>query len=231
MLALVERYFDAIRRSRTDADIIEILASIAASFGFRSAYVVEYAGDLSTALHVLDSNASRQGWWQEYIAQGLRTNTESITQMLAESGVVAFDGTRFTDPADPLLAFARKVDMVECTLVPVSHDGLLVGVGGFSGLPDLDMRQQTALQLLIYALFAQVRTFRNIGVATQLDSLTPREKEVITLSAEGLTSNEIASALGMSARTVNQHVDNVANKLGTKNRAHTVAEVIRHHLL
>ena len=42
---------------------------------------------------------------------------------------------------------------------------------------------------------------------------------------------EIAERLGMSARTVNQHVDNVADKLGTKNRTHTIAEVIRHGLL
>ena len=53
----------------------------------------------------------------------------------------------------------------------------------------------------------------------------------MALSSEGLTSLEIAEQLGMSARTVNQHVDNVAAKLGTKNRAHTVAEVIRHRLL
>jgi DNA-binding CsgD family transcriptional regulator len=35
----------------------------------------------------------------------------------------------------------------------------------------------------------------------------------------------------MSARTVNQHVDNVADKLGTRNRAHTVAEIVRRGLL
>lgn len=45
------------------------------------------------------------------------------------------------------------------------------------------------------------------------DPLTPREKEVIALSADGLTSVEIAERLGMSARTVNQHVDNVARRV------------------
>ena len=231
MLALVERYFESIRQSRSDSNIIDILKSIAADFGFRSGYLIEYAPNLSTALHVLDSNANRGDWWQEYIAQGLRANTAEIAEMLGRGGVQSYDRSRFTDPADPLLAFAQKVDMLETTLVPVSHDGALVGLGGFSGLPPLDARQQMALQLLVYALFAQVRTFRHIGVVTQADPLTPREKEVIGLSAEGLTSTEIAATLGMSARTVNQHVDNVANKLGTKNRAHTVAEVIRHNLL
>jgi DNA-binding CsgD family transcriptional regulator len=35
----------------------------------------------------------------------------------------------------------------------------------------------------------------------------------------------------MSTRTANQHVDNVAAKLGTRNRAHTVAEIVRRGLL
>lgn len=231
MLALVERYFETIRRASSDADVIAVLAEIATDFDFRSGYLIEYSQDLSTALHVLDSDSGRRGWWLDYIAQGLRTNTQSIEQLLARGGVLRFDGTRFSDPGDPLLAFAHKHDMMECTLVPISHGGALVGLGGFSGVPTLDVRHEAALQLLVYAVFAQVRTFRNIGVTTNIDPLTPREKEVIALSADGLTSNEIADELGMSARTVNQHVDNVARKLGTKNRAHTVAEVIRHHML
>ena len=59
--------------------------------------------------------------------------------------------------------------------------------------------------------------------------------EIYTALPDGETKDrlwsEIAERLGMSARTVNQHVDNVADKLGTKNRTHTIAEVIRHGLL
>jgi len=231
MLAVVERYFHAIRETQTDADVIDIMRSIARDFGFRSAYLIEYGEGRATALHVLDSNGARAGWWDEYVGAGLRTRNGNIAELLARGGVQAFDAGRFTDPDDPLLAFATRVDMVECMLVPVSHDGVLVGVGGFSGHPPLSPQQEMALQLLVYALFSQVRSFRNVGVVTHSDPLTPREKEVIALSAEGMTSTAIAKQLGMSARTVNQHVDNVAQKLGTRNRAHTVAEVIRHNLL
>ncbi|KKC37472.1 hypothetical protein WH87_11925 [Devosia epidermidihirudinis] len=66
---------------------------------------------------------------------------------------------------------------------------------------------------------------------TSATSLTPREREVLGLSAKGLTSQEVAERLGMSPRTVNHHVDNVAIKLGTRNRVHTVAEAIRRDLL
>jgi DNA-binding CsgD family transcriptional regulator len=51
------------------------------------------------------------------------------------------------------------------------------------------------------------------------------------LSAIGLTPVEIADKLRMSARTVNQHVDNVADKLGTRNRTRTIAELVRNDML
>jgi DNA-binding CsgD family transcriptional regulator len=51
------------------------------------------------------------------------------------------------------------------------------------------------------------------------------------LSAIGLTSAQIADKLGLSPRTVNQHVDNVADKLGTRNRTHTIAELVRNDML
>ena len=61
--------------------------------------------------------------------------------------------------------------------------------------------------------------------------LTEREKQVVRLAAAGLTSREIAQSLGISVRTTNQHIDNVGNKLATRNRAHTVAEAMRLELL
>ena len=231
MLALVERYFESIGHARTDGDIIELLGQISDACGFRSAYMVEYGDDLSTARHVLDSDFSRRGWWQEYVSQGIRSSTDQISEMFSREGVQVFDSRRFVDPFDPLFAFCKKYDMVECTLVPVSHGGLVIGVGGFCGKVSLTPQQEMGLQLLVYAIFSQIRTFRNIGVVMQTYPLTPREKEVMALSAQGMTSLEIALKLGMSARTVNQHADNVADKLGTKNRAHTVAEVIRRNLL
>ena len=121
--------------------------------------------------------------------------------------------------------------MAQVTIVPVTYDREPVGVAGFSGLSNVTTRQESALQLLVYSLFAQVRTFRSIGISGATEPLTPREKEVIALSADGFTSDDIAERLGMAARTVNQHVDNVARKLGTKNRAHTVAEAIRRSML
>jgi len=55
--------------------------------------------------------------------------------------------------------------------------------------------------------------------APGLTSLSEREKEVLRRLADGLTDREIASALGISLRTVESHVSSVLHKLGVRNRA------------
>ncbi|MEU6228915.1 LuxR C-terminal-related transcriptional regulator [Streptomyces sp. NPDC047042] len=49
--------------------------------------------------------------------------------------------------------------------------------------------------------------------------LTPREREVAALVAEGMSNRQIAAALGRSPRTVDDHVENIMAKLGFASRA------------
>jgi len=58
------------------------------------------------------------------------------------------------------------------------------------------------------------------------DRLTPREREVLHLVAEGHTNSEIAHSLSVSRRTVEAHRRNLQRKLGLNN----VAELIRYAL-
>ena len=51
------------------------------------------------------------------------------------------------------------------------------------------------------------------------EALTPREMEVATLVAEGMTNREIATALVLSVRTVENHVDRALGKLGFRTRS------------
>ena len=54
------------------------------------------------------------------------------------------------------------------------------------------------------------------------DGLTPREAEVLTLIAEGLTNAEIADRLVVSAATVKTHVNHIFAKAGVRDRAQAV---------
>lgn len=51
------------------------------------------------------------------------------------------------------------------------------------------------------------------------DLLTGREREVLTLVAQGKTSREIAKTLGISSRTVESHRARIMEKLGLQNSA------------
>ena len=57
--------------------------------------------------------------------------------------------------------------------------------------------------------------------------LSPRELEVLTLAAEGLTNKEIAYRLGISERTVQFHMNSVFNKTATQSRTEAVALGLR----
>lgn len=56
----------------------------------------------------------------------------------------------------------------------------------------------------------------------QPPDLTPREITVLLLLAESLTADTIGRRLGISARTVHKHTENLYRKLGTRDRLSTV---------
>jgi DNA-binding CsgD family transcriptional regulator len=57
--------------------------------------------------------------------------------------------------------------------------------------------------------------------------LTPREREVAALVAEGCSNGEIARRLYISAKTASVHVSNILAKLGMTSRAEVAAWAVR----
>lgn len=57
--------------------------------------------------------------------------------------------------------------------------------------------------------------------------LTKREKEVFTLLVTNKTTREIADILGISEKTVRNHISNAMQKLGVKGRAQAVVELLK----
>jgi DNA-binding NarL/FixJ family response regulator len=57
--------------------------------------------------------------------------------------------------------------------------------------------------------------------------LTPREREVLTLIAEGNTNQEIAATLGLSKKTVESHRSNIMRKLDLRDVTDLVKYAIR----
>ena len=109
----------------------------------------------------------------------------------------------------------------------VASDALAAGAGGF-------LDKQATAEELCAAVTAVARGETvvsprlNTGAAV---SLSPREREVLALVADGLSAPEIAERLVLSPHTVKTHVRNLCDKLGVADRAAAVATAIRRGLL
>ena len=80
-----------------------------------------------------------------------------------------------------------------------------------------------------FALFEAVSLMRPEGEGGA--PMSRRELECLELTAEGLTSAEIAKALGMASNTVDQHLASAIVKLNAVSRVHAVAKAIRFGLI
>ena len=59
---------------------------------------------------------------------------------------------------------------------------------------------------------------------SQLESLTAREKEVLRLMAEGISSRDIGSRLGISYTTVRTHIRSLGSKLGVHSKLEAIVK-------
>jgi DNA-binding NarL/FixJ family response regulator len=66
--------------------------------------------------------------------------------------------------------------------------------------------------------------YKRKSIDAQLESLTPREKEVLRLMAEGLPSRSIASELGISYTTIRTHIRSLGGKLGVHSKLEAIVK-------
>jgi DNA-binding NarL/FixJ family response regulator len=78
--------------------------------------------------------------------------------------------------------------------------------------------------LVQFQSLAKSQTLHNVG-------LDGRDVEVLKLMAQGATNERIAQTLYWSGRTVKRHIEDICERLGTRNRTQAVAEAIKRGLI
>jgi two-component system nitrate/nitrite response regulator NarL len=72
------------------------------------------------------------------------------------------------------------------------------------------------------------RTIQASAMQTPLETLTPRERDILDLLAEGLSSKQIAQLNGLSVRTVESHRLNLKRKLDIEGQAELIKFAVEH---
>ena len=80
-------------------------------------------------------------------------------------------------------------------------------------------------------LLAAPTVSRDLDDGASIESLTPREIEVLELVAEGLSNKAVAGRLGISDQTVKFHLTSITGKLGAANRTDAVRRAVRRGLI
>lgn len=143
--------------------------------------------------------------------------------------------------ADELPAGAGDLGHTLLLLADAGQDRLMhaARARGASVVTDDVSRTQLLLALRTVASGLRVQMARpasrgsesRSGTAMPSDDLTPREREILRLLAEGLANREIAALLGLSDHTVKFHLRAVFTKLGAHSRTEAVSVAVRRGLL
>jgi len=157
---------------------------------------------------------------------------EATAAALAAAGVVAWDLGREPD-ADLLREAAQAVPLL-ALVADGDQAGPALAAGASGALPRNAAPPQLAAALAAAAHGLVVldpalarRWLRAPAPGDPDGALTPREREVLALLAEGLGNKAVAARLGIAERTAKFHVESILGKLGAGTRAEAVVLAAR----
>jgi DNA-binding NarL/FixJ family response regulator len=177
------------------------------------------------------------GWAAGVTEAGALAAAEPVDVAIADywlpdgTGADAAAAVRVHRPdAAVLFLSADDSDAVMLAALEAGASGYLVKTAGGSDVADA-VRRAAEGEILVparqlAALLARRRdqAQRHAERSRRLGSLTPREREILALMAEGMDNREVAARLGVSYATVRSHVRHLLGKLGARSKLDAVVK-------
>ncbi len=139
----------------------------------------------------------------------------------------------------------QKLPRVKLVFLTMNEDGDLAAEAFRSGASAYLLKRSAASELqtairevmqgrtYITPLVAEslVGSFVNAGEPGPSDELTPRQREVLQLLAEGRSMKEVGTVLNLTARTVAFHKYRIMEQLRVRTTAELVRYAVKHHIV
>lgn len=138
----------------------------------------------------------------------------------------------------PVIDYVHDSRITSGMTVPVHlPDGACATVTGICQDAADDFEREAGEVLAAFGLFAHVmhealqRLFDDGQRRSRGVQLTPRERECVRFSADGLSAKAISARIDRAVPTVEMHLKSAARKLGARNRAQLIARAAHYGLL
>ena len=224
-------------RCATEAEVSVVTLAAASSLGaeryFAGSMPVFGASPTDQLKHVIGGSWPEE-WAARYFSKGYLDDDPTIAHVRTSSAAMIWGKeVPASKNARKVMSEARAFGLKKGITVPQgSLDGLTIGIS-FAG-EHMDTSNPLATTKLTtissYAVASILRVQRN-GLNERPVVLSDREKEVLYWVAEGKTGFEISIIMNRSTGTIEKHFRTLLEKLGTKNRAHAVAEALRRGII
>jgi LuxR family transcriptional regulator, quorum-sensing system regulator BjaR1 len=199
------------------------------SFGISGMPPPENDADLAILIEKTPS-----GFRETYVAERFYRADHIIAR--ARTAIEPF---RFGDvPDDRTEPHARRLMLAlasyrigEGVIVPSGRPAHIPACVWLAG-EDLDLDDEAIQLVQLIALFTSSKAYA-LSRSNNADPppLTAREREVLTWAAHGKSAWEIGQILHIAKRTVDNHTQIAARKLGAVNKTHAVALALVRHLI
>lgn len=229
-------FIQGIERLSSTGEIMDAMGALLKKHGFEYHCVSFLATGTETLEDVLLSNRLPEGWLKLYIEREYVHDDPAFRY--AKTVVRPFRWFK-ESPYDPerepraaeVVQRARDFGILDGFLIPVASTAGRMGQIWFGGRTlDLPERQLPALHLM--AIYAFDRILKLHGSPARHQArLTPREREILTLVANGKSTWDIGEALHISSRTVKEHIKHLCPKLGAVTRTQAVMIAVRDKII
>ena len=133
--------------------------------------------------------------------------------------------------AEAMMHDARRHGLADGWTFPIGSRNGLVGVVSFGGEGSYDWDDARVASIWGICSTLAMRTLTTLDGEEAIPNVPKREREVLMLLAEGLTSRGISNELKITANTVDWHIGQMIERFGARNRQHLMVLTMRRGLI